>query len=205
MNIQFHKKIKLRNLAILAGSIFTIVNIATTSLAQISSRQNYKIRSGDILEMTILQESEMKSKIRVDIDGTLYFPLIGKIRGAGKSVSELHNILYERYDKDYLVNPQISLQIFEYAQRRVRVRGKVNRPGFVIIPPEEEFNIMDVIAAAGDISASGNDRKVELHRANSDGSFSIRVIDLSQANRSPELAKLYLSNNDQVVVFEKLF
>lgn len=179
--------------------------MTTLCFGKTVERENYRIHAGDTIEMTILQEPDMNSKLRVAIDGSVHLPLIGKIDAAGRSIGELQAMLYERYDREFLVNPQIALLISDYAERRVRVRGKVNKPGFVLIPPEEEFTIMDVIAAAGDITASGNERKVELHSLDAEGNSRIRVVDLSQANTASELSKLYLTDKDQVIVPEKLF
>lgn len=181
------------------------ITVSTLCFGKTVERENYRIQAGDTIEMSILQEPDMKSKLRVALDGSIHLPLVGKIDAAGHSVAELQSILYDRYDREFLVNPQIALLISDYAERRVRVRGKVNKPGFVLIPPEEQFTILDVIAAAGDITPGGNERKVELHSIDDEGNQRIRIVDLSQSNTASELSKLYLSNKDQVIVPEKLF
>lgn len=183
--------------------ICTVFISALTSTAATS--ENYKIRPGDVIEMTVLQEPELETKARVTLNGSLQFPLVGQIDVAGKDLSALQKTLSDRYNRDFLVNPQITLIITDYAERRVSIRGKVNRPGFVIIPPEEQFTILDAIAAAGDISPSGNERKVELHQLKENGETTVRVFDLSQASHSREFSLLYLDDNDQIVVPEKLF
>ncbi|MBC2606263.1 polysaccharide biosynthesis/export family protein [Pelagicoccus albus] len=169
------------------------------------TKANYQLSPGDTLQMSILQEPDMKTEVRVSIDGTIQLPLVGEVQVAGKSLPELRKELYTAYDSKYLVRPQIALNIKEYAQRRVRVRGEVNKPGFVLIPPEENFTLIDVITAAGDITPSGNERKVELRRFDRDGSSSTQTIDLSQLDRYPELSQSYLKDGDEVIVPEKLF
>lgn len=187
-------------------TFFTLcILISTTNPVEGTEPTNYQLQSGDLIQMNILQEPELETTGRITIKGTLQFPLIGQLEVANKDLGELQSTLFDRYDRGFLVNPQISLLITEYAERRVSIRGKVNKPGFVIIPPEEQFTILDAIAAAGDISTSGNDRKVELHQHSDTGETTVRVIDLSQVANSREFSTIYLRDNDQIVVPEKLF
>lgn len=171
-----------------------------------SAESNYKLKAGDSIAMRIFQEPDMATASRVTSEGTVYFPLVGSLQVAGKTLPELQEELFELYNADYFVNPQLAIQITEYAPLRVRVRGRVNRPGFVVIPPEESFTVMDVIAAAGDIAANGNDRRVELHRTDARGDTQIIVIDLSgNGKSSPDPSTLFVQENDAIVVPEKLF
>lgn len=166
---------------------------------------NYKLKAGDVISMRIFQEPDIATETRIAADGSVQFPLIGVTQVAGKSLPMLQKELFALYDADYFVNPQVSIQIVEYAQRRIRVRGKVNRPGFVIIPPEEDFTLIDVITAAGDIASGGNEKRIELHRQDAKGATTVKVIDLSQSNDRNEAANLLMQNNDVVIIPEKLF
>ncbi|MBC2606281.1 polysaccharide biosynthesis/export family protein [Pelagicoccus albus] len=170
-----------------------------------SGDENYQLKPGDTIAMRIFQEPDMALESRISADGSVQFPLIGLIKVGGKTLPDLQSELYALYDADYFVNPQVSIQITEYAQRRVRVRGKVNRPGFVVIPPEEEFTLIDVITAAGDIAAGGNEKRIELHRRSAKGDTKVTVIDLSQKDDQNQAANLIMQNNDVVIIPEKLF
>ncbi len=184
-----------------ALSIVAAIQINTKA----ANSDNYKLSTGDTIGMTILQEPDMQVKARIAKDGSVQFPLIGHIEVAGNNLQELQTSLFELYNRDYFVNPQISLTILDYRERRVRVRGRVGRPGFVVIPPEEEFTLLDAIAAAGDISSGGNERKVELHRIGDNGQEQVRVFDLSKSIGNNESAKIVLKVDDIVLVPEKLF
>lgn len=178
--------------------------LASLASAQ-STSENYKLKAGDVISLRIFQEPDMLTETRITAQGSVHFPLIGATQVAGKSLPELQTELFALYDADYFVNPQVSIQITEYAQNRIRVRGKVNRPGFVMIPPEEEFTLIDVITAAGDIAAGGNEKKIELHRKQPDGSTDVRTIDLSNNQGRNVAASLTMQNNDVVIIPEKMF
>lgn len=195
-----HSNSLFKQLAMLASIL-----VAALAIAQ-SGSENYQIKAGDSIAMRVFQEPDMTTASRVTSEGSVHFPLIGRLTVAGKTLPELQQELFSRYNADYFVNPQISIQITEYAPIRVRVRGRVNQPGFVVIPPEESFSILDVIAAAGDIAPNGNEKKVELHRARANGKVDILMIDLSSNSKdNTDPSTLLVKENDAIVVPEKLF
>ncbi|MDQ8188181.1 polysaccharide biosynthesis/export family protein [Pelagicoccus sp. SDUM812002] len=185
-------------------AVAAALGLASFSTAQ-SGSENYKLKSGDVISLRIFQEPDMVTETRITAEGSVHFPLIGALQVAGKTLPELQRELFALYDADYFVNPQVSIQITEYAQNRIRVRGKVNKPGFVIIPPEEEFTLIDVITAAGDIASGGNEKKVELHRKYANGDTEVNTIDLSSRQGRSIAASLKMQNDDVVIVPEKLF
>lgn len=185
--------------AIILSSLPSLLNAQATD-------SNYQLKAGDSIAMYVFQEPDITTASRITTEGTVQFPLIGSIVVAGKTLPELQQELFSRYDADYFVNPQVSVQITEYAPLRVRVRGRVNRPGFVVIPPEEHFSIMDVIAAAGDIAPNGNEKKVELHRVAANGKLNILTLDLSGNSKGvDDPSTIIVQENDAIVVPEKLF
>ncbi len=187
-------------------SLLGVVLFAGTALGVAQTgNENYQLKPGDVIAMRIFQEPDIAIESRISADGTMQFPLIGPIKVGGKTLPDLQKEIYALYDADYFVNPQVSIQITEYAQRRVRVRGKVNRPGFVVIPPEEDFTLIDVITAAGDIAAGGNEKRIEMHRRAKDGTTTVKTIDLSQSDDRNQAANLIMQDNDVVIIPEKLF
>lgn len=185
-------------------SVSVLTALTSLCVAQ-ASGENYKLKAGDVISLRIFQEPDMLTETRITAEGSVHFPLIGATQVAGKSLPQLQKELFSLYDADYFVNPQVSIQITEYAENRIRVRGKVNKPGFVMIPPEEEFTLIDVITAAGDIASGGNEKKVELHRKLANGSTDVRTIDLSNNKGRNEAASLTMQNNDVVIIPERMF
>lgn len=174
-------------IAILILAVFTIL---PRILFSAPASSNDRISTGDALEMRILQETELQCKVRVSIDGTIFLPLIGQISATGKSVATLHSEIFELYNDDLLVKPQVALAISSYAQCRARVRGELNRPGFVVIPPEDNLTTLDVITASGDITNSGNGRKVVLRTSDQLGKPTVMVIDLTELEKQPNPEKI---------------
>lgn len=132
--------------------------------------ESYTIGPMDGLNFRIIGEIETATEVRVAADGTVNLPYVGTVKLAGKTVAEARSHLYELYDRDWYVNPQIDLLVISYSQRRVQVLGKVARQGPVIFPPEEEMTILTAIAYAGGWSPDGLARTTAVRlKRNEDG------------------------------------
>lgn len=86
----------------------------------------------------------------VDASGYIDFPILGKIRVGGFTLREIKDLMANRL-KDYVKQPVVDARIINY---RVTVLGDVGRPG-TVIAPNQKMNVMDAIAAAGDIPITG--------------------------------------------------
>ena len=86
----------------------------------------------------------------VDIDGTIDFPVIGKISIVGLSPDELRSLLRKELS-DYLKEPIINIQIRNYT---ITVLGEVARPGNYPVVGEQ-ITILEALGLAGDITRRG--------------------------------------------------
>lgn len=115
----------------------------------VQASESYVITELDYLRMRIIGEESVASEVRVSGDGTVSFPYIGTVRVAGNTVQQARQKIFDLYNADYFVEPQIELTVISYRQRRVLVQGMVNRQGFVVFPPEEKMTLLGAIALAG--------------------------------------------------------
>ena len=73
--------------------------------AQVS---NYVVGPQDVLMITVFDQQDLGGKYTVDADGTVSFPLIGRLKAAGLVTGEMRTDvrlrcrLYEWYFKDHL-------------------------------------------------------------------------------------------------------
>src|ERR1035437_417601 len=81
---------------------------------------SYTIALTDRLRITVYQEEDLSVIARVDTKGTGNLPLVGEIQIYGKTVSEAQKIIEASYRSGrYLKNPQVTINIEEYAPREV--------------------------------------------------------------------------------------
>jgi polysaccharide biosynthesis/export protein len=135
------------------------------------SKLDYILQPGDLIRVHVFQEDEINraGEIRVSQEYTVNLPLIGSIDLHGKTVRQTEELVRELYDRDYLVNPQVSVNVVKYVQRVVKVFGSVGTPGVVAFPEEEALTISGAISRAGGFSRLADRRKVTLTRTAADG------------------------------------
>ncbi|HXS36854.1 MAG TPA: polysaccharide biosynthesis/export family protein [Flavipsychrobacter sp.] len=130
---------------------------------------------------------------RVDEDGLIDFPAIGKIKVSGLTMRQVKDLLAQKLTA-YIKDPVVEARIINY---KVTVLGEVNHPG-TIVAPNQKINILDAIAAAGDIPISGRKDNVLIIRE-TEGNREFARLDLNSRNvfNSPYY---YLRQNDIVYV-----
>src|SRR5262249_18401978 len=89
--------------------------------AQPSTQSSYVLCASDVVQVKVYQEDDLESKLRISRDGTTTFPLIGVINLGGKTVEQAAALIRDALAKDYLVNPQVTVTVLEYAKRRFTV------------------------------------------------------------------------------------
>jgi polysaccharide export outer membrane protein len=84
---------------------------------------------GDLVEVRVFQEADLSGAYRISSEGTIDFPLCGKVTLSGTSASEAADALKACLAGKYLKNPQVTVLIREYNSKKIFVFGEVNKPG----------------------------------------------------------------------------
>jgi polysaccharide biosynthesis/export protein len=141
------------------------------------AKGDYILQTQDLLRVQVFQEEELNREVRVSQELTITLPLIGTIELKGKTVRQAEELIRDRYDKDYLVNPQVNVIVVEYWKRFVKVFGSVNTPGVIVFPPEEGLTLLGAISRAGGFSRLADKKKVILTRLSPDGDTETKTYD----------------------------
>ena len=130
---------------------------------------------------------------RVDEEGNIYLPFIGKVEAANKTISELRDNIMEEL-VEFI--PDASVQI-RFLNFRVTILGEVTVPNTYIIP-NERLTILEAIGMAGDFTPYARRNSVLVIRERSDVREMGRI-DTSN-KKIFESPYFYLSPNDIVFV-----
>ncbi len=166
---------------------------------------NYVIKPSDIIEVSVYNEQDLRQTVRVESDNTISLPLIGAVRVGEMTVSEAKELITRLYDRDYIVNPQVSILVLEFSSEVVRVLGAVNSPGIVMIPPDRDLMLTDAIAQVNGISRIGNSRSVQVRRVERDGTTRVLDVNFDQILGDPNARDLPLRDGDTIFVRERIF
>lgn len=159
--------------------------------------ERYTLRPTDVLRVEIYQEVDFRPEVSISQEGDVVLPLVGKVQVAGMTLNEAQQRLTERY-RAYYKEPQVSILITKYAERKVHVDGLVGRPGPVLFPNEENMTLMRAITAAGGILPRGARNDVTLKRV-VNGQETTRYIDTAEIS-SGKAADIELKENDYIYV-----
>ena len=119
--------------------------------ARLQRADSYRIGSGDLLEINVFDLAEMNRKVRVSSSGFIQLPLIGAVRAAGLSESELAIQIVTRLTKNYMQDPQVDVFVEEYKSQQVAVTGSVAKPGLYPLT-RERYTILDMLSEAGGLT-----------------------------------------------------
>jgi polysaccharide biosynthesis/export protein len=171
--------------------------------SSIASSLDYRLRPSDILQIKVFQEEDLTREVSVSQDYTVSLPLIGTVNVRNTSARKLEDDIRRLYDRDFLVNPQVSLIVVRYAERSVNVMGSVNQPQAVAFPPEKGLTLLDAITRAGGFSRLGDRTNVRVRRNNDKGVSETYIIDVNSLIEGKSTDLWFLQVDDVVVVKEK--
>jgi polysaccharide export outer membrane protein len=120
--------------------------------AQADGESNEVLKVNDEVRVTVYKEDDMTTQARISKTGDIALPLLGNVHIAGETVAQAVLDIHNRLDKDYIINPQVTLTVMDYAPLWVTVLGEVQRQGQVEIPPQGGLDLMGAIALAGGYS-----------------------------------------------------
>ena len=156
------------------------------------------IKSGDTVKLEVFNEEELTTRTKLLQSGEAVFPLIGSVRLAGLTLKDATEKVTQLYDKDYLVNPKVSLTIEEYSVIYIDVIGSVATPGRVPLPAIGKLDLAMAIASAGGLAPTADPNGIEVVGA--DGGRRVFNAASLKANGGTELKP-----GDRVVVGESRF
>ena len=103
--------------------------IFSPSVIVLAQQLTYRLQPEDILHVTVYEQPDLETKVRITSNGEITLPLIGKVKVTDFTVSELREKIEVLLEKDYLVNPQVQVFIEKYHVKQVSVLGSVKKPG----------------------------------------------------------------------------
>lgn len=144
---------------------------APTSPTSPNVNYQYVVGPQDILQITVWNHPELTnpgatanelSGRLVGADGYIFFPYAGRIRAAGRTVTEIRNDLTRKLSA-YLVEPQVDVSVGNYRSKRVFVVGQVTTPGPVPLT-DIPLTVTDLVAQSGGFTPEADLRNAALNR-----------------------------------------
>ncbi len=140
-----------------------------------SGESDYVLVVGDVIELNIFREPDLTTQATIARDGTVQLPLVREVKLAGLTIRDAREMLRQQYDRQFLVNPQVFLNVVKYAQRKFTIMGQVARPGSYELQGGERIDILEAIGLAGGFTRIADRGRVIIQRKEGGGVTSIRA------------------------------
>ncbi len=147
--------------------------------------EDYIIDTGDSIYLEIYPANELSGIFPVNEEGELFLPKLDETFVRGLTKSELKTLLEKRY-AEFIINPNIKVQIAVFKEIRVLVKGELRNPGFVKFPAYSSVSFVN--------NNESNDSNLDLLRRNNNESNDSNL-DLLRRNNN---GKLKIAQNSQL-------
>ena len=165
---------------------------------------NYVLKVSDVIELDVYQERDLNKSVRIEGDGTVSLALVGRVKLAGMTVGEGKSLITDLYNRDYLVDPQISLLVVSFSPKVLHILGSVRSPGVVNIPPDRDLTLTEALSMVGGVTRMGNPRAIKIKRVDQDGSTRQMEVNFSKVVQDPDVTDLVLNEGDTIWVPERI-
>jgi len=128
---------------------------------KIQGMSKYKLGSGDRIEISVFDETELSIVTLLSDTGIINYPFLGELKLTGLTVKEVETLITKGLRGPYLVNPSVQISVVEY--RPFFIHGEVNNPGGY--PYQPGLNVSKAVALAGGFTDRASKNNIYIIRA----------------------------------------
>jgi protein involved in polysaccharide export with SLBB domain len=168
------------------------------------SAPNYQIAADDVLDIRVFREPDLSTSARVGNDGSIMFPLIGRVQVVGLAVEQVARLIQSKLASGYLPNPQVSVNVTEFNHRRFTILGQVARSGTYDFPDVKPLDILQAIGLAGGYTNIADPGNVTIRRT-INGKMNVYHVNAKKLARGEAKYDVQVQPGDIITVAESIF
>jgi polysaccharide export outer membrane protein len=156
--------------------MFKVLLGFVTALLFVASAQaqgTYRIKSGDSLNVEVLEDPTLNRNTLVLPDGSINFPLAGSVAAGGRTVDQVRKDLTQALSPSFASPPTVFVSVGAVgispaatfsapATKNIYVIGEIATPGKLVTT--KNTTILQAIAEAGGLTRFAADKRIQLRR-----------------------------------------
>ena len=160
------------------------------------SNEAYKLNQGDVLQISVWGEETLQKEVRVLPDGSITFPLAGRVEVANATTPEIEKRITEKL-KTYMPDPQVTVVISNIEGNRAFIIGKVLRPGAVLLTGP--MTVMQAISQAGGLDRFADSDSIKVLRGSA-GAETVMLVNYDKLIKGQDLSSNILLNTGDTIL-----
>ncbi len=142
---------------------------------------DYILGPDDVVKIKVLNEENLDKTVTVSSDGFITYPLLGDLRVDGLSTAQLDAQISSLLARDFLVDPEVIVEVSKPRSKRVYIMGAVKQPGYQELPTDQRL-LGTLLSAGGPVSFDTEARVLRLPKGDlvDEDTFSPIIIDLNK-------------------------
>ena len=137
--------------------------LLVSGVAQAEGNASYKLASGDVISISVFGEPDLSvTDLRLTDAGSFSYPFIGEVLAKGKTAAEIEQLIVNKLNGDYLVDPRVSVSVLTY--REFYISGEVKSPGGY--PFQPGLTLRRAVALAGGLTERASEGRITIIRDN---------------------------------------
>lgn len=179
--------------------------------SMVSAQGSYKIRSGDVLTIEVLEDATLNRSALVLPDGTVTVPLVGSVVAGGQTLSAVQSSIIAGLSPNFASAPSVFVTIQTLGTRTTGTRrsidvfviGAVNNTGKTRIT--SGTSLLQFLAESGGLTKFAAKKRIQVRRTDSNSgkavvfNFNYKAIESGSASAN----SLILQSGDVIVVPER--
>lgn len=157
----------------------------------------YLLSPGDVLLVSVWREESLQQEVRVLPDGSITFPLAGRVEVAGLDSTAVGLRVAAKL-AEYLPDPSVSVVITGIEGNVVYVLGKVARPGPAVMAGPT--SVLQALSMAGGLDKFADQDAIKIVRRKDSGQEILLVEYGSLISGSDMTSNIQLQAGDTLVV-----
>ena len=150
-----------------------ILNLFMSTFAiSAESSAAYKLNQGDSILISVWGEDTLQKEVKVLPDGSVSFPLVGRIEVANSTAPEVEKRVTEKL-KTYLSDPQVTVLVSNIEGNKFYIIGKVLRQGPFLLPGR--MTVLQALSYAGGLDKFADLGQIKVLRETAKGQVVIPI------------------------------